>query len=400
MVRPSFISRYSFKGKNEKFSINDDIDETTPLSLRAPLNSKTGAANRKAGMAVPQSIQEYRALRESVSLPKGVRSLTAEYVEFTDSFSALQLGIFFVVGYFLLGVLAFSYVFENWTILDSLYFTVITFTTVGYGDLTPVTDSERIFVIFFAICGISILGFGLGVLGEKVVEAQEDALKSVQDESKTRILGMFMDDDELDEITDPTTRTTRRSERFTKRISYLGELKNLLIGQGPNLLGLSVIAVCMGYMEDWSILESLYFLVVTATTMGYGDVTPKTPEMRLVALFFTPLAVAVFGVILGNIAQIYMDQKRDESEKKFLTRELTLSDLEAMDENHDQKVTMGEFLSFMLVAMQKVDKESIDELKAVFRKLDADGSGVLQKNDLILVSNRAYSKRLLVADDV
>mmetsp|Transcript_27355 Transcript_27355/g.42053 ORF Transcript_27355/g.42053 Transcript_27355/m.42053 type:complete len:212 (-) Transcript_27355:186-821(-) len=211
---------------------------------------------------------------------------------------------------------------------------------------------------------------------------------------------MFMDDDELDEITDPTTRTTRRSERFTKRISYLGELKNLLIGQGPNLLGLSVIAVCMGYMEDWSILESLYFLVVTATTMGYGDVTPKTPEMRLVALFFTPLAVAVFGVILGNIAQIYMDQKRDESEKKFLTRELTLSDLEAMDENHDQKVTMGEFLSFMLVAMQKVDKESIDELKAVFRKLDADGSGVLQKNDLILVSNRAYSKRLLVADDV
>jgi len=32
-----------------------------------------------------------------------------------------------------IGVLAFSFIFEHWTIIDSLYFTTVCLTTVGYG---------------------------------------------------------------------------------------------------------------------------------------------------------------------------------------------------------------------------------------------------------------------------
>jgi voltage-gated potassium channel len=43
----------------------------------------------------------------------------------------------------------FGYAFlEGWSLLDALYATIITVTTVGYGDLSPITQGGRIFAIF------------------------------------------------------------------------------------------------------------------------------------------------------------------------------------------------------------------------------------------------------------
>ena len=49
---------------------------------------------------------------------------------------------------------------EGWTWIDSVYFSVITLTTVGYGDFSPQTDEGKIFTIFYILIGIGIiLGF-------------------------------------------------------------------------------------------------------------------------------------------------------------------------------------------------------------------------------------------------
>jgi len=46
---------------------------------------------------------------------------------------------------------------EGWPWIDALYFSVITLTTVGYGDLHPTCTSTKVFTIFYIIFGIGIL---------------------------------------------------------------------------------------------------------------------------------------------------------------------------------------------------------------------------------------------------
>ncbi|NNE26301.1 MAG: two pore domain potassium channel family protein [Saprospiraceae bacterium] len=54
------------------------------------------------------------------------------------------------------GTVVYHYV-EGWTIIDSLYFSVITLTTIGYGDFSPATDAGKIFTIFYIIVGLGMI---------------------------------------------------------------------------------------------------------------------------------------------------------------------------------------------------------------------------------------------------
>ena len=48
---------------------------------------------------------------------------------------------------------------EGWSLIDSFYVTVITLTTIGYGDVTPEDPQGRLFAIALAISGISAIAF-------------------------------------------------------------------------------------------------------------------------------------------------------------------------------------------------------------------------------------------------
>ena len=48
--------------------------------------------------------------------------------------------------------------FEKWTIFDSLYWSFITATTVGYGDIRPSKKRSRILSVFIAFVGLMFTG--------------------------------------------------------------------------------------------------------------------------------------------------------------------------------------------------------------------------------------------------
>ncbi len=50
-------------------------------------------------------------------------------------------------------------IFEGWSFLDAMYQTVITISTVGFGEVHPISDSGRVVTIFLIMFAISLLGY-------------------------------------------------------------------------------------------------------------------------------------------------------------------------------------------------------------------------------------------------
>jgi hypothetical protein len=46
---------------------------------------------------------------------------------------------------------------EDWSWVDSIYFSVIAVTTVGFGDISPSTDASKLFTVVYVLTGIAIV---------------------------------------------------------------------------------------------------------------------------------------------------------------------------------------------------------------------------------------------------
>ncbi|MGV0837497.1 potassium channel family protein [Mycolicibacterium thermoresistibile] len=63
--------------------------------------------------------------------------------------------------------------------------------------------------------------------------------------------------------------------------------------------------------NELSFLDCLYYATVSLSTTGYGDITPITPEARLInVLVITPLRVAFLIVLIGTTVETLTSQSR------------------------------------------------------------------------------------------
>lgn len=70
-----------------------------------------------------------------------------------------------VVSLFLLGTLGYILI-EGWSLLDAVYMTVITLTTIGFAETRPLSAGGRVFTIVLIFLGVSAVAYSLKTLGE------------------------------------------------------------------------------------------------------------------------------------------------------------------------------------------------------------------------------------------
>jgi voltage-gated potassium channel len=61
---------------------------------------------------------------------------------------------------------------EGWPLLEALYMTVITITTVGFGEVRTVSEPGRVFTVILIFTGMGIMAYTLGIVAQIMVEFQ------------------------------------------------------------------------------------------------------------------------------------------------------------------------------------------------------------------------------------
>ena len=70
-------------------------------------------------------------------------------------------------------------------------------------------------------------------------------------------------------------------------------------------------AIFYHYVEKWRYLDALYFSAATMTTVGYGDITPRTDAGKIftIVFVFMGVGIALYGISL--IAAHFVEMKEE-----------------------------------------------------------------------------------------
>ncbi|XP_026186145.1 uncharacterized protein kcnk4a [Mastacembelus armatus] len=184
---------------------------------------------------------------------------------------------------------------SRWDLASAFFFCGTIITTIGFGNLSPRTWYGQLFCVCYALVGIPMFGILLAGVGDNMGTVLRRAVSKME------------------------TLFLKRKVRPTT-VRVISAVLSILIGC---LIFLAVPTVVFQKVEDWSFLESLYFVVITLTTVGFGDYVPGGG--REGGMFFKPLVwlwivfgLAYFASILtmiGNWLRVLSKRTRAEMEE-------------------------------------------------------------------------------------
>ncbi|CAJ1078037.1 LOW QUALITY PROTEIN: potassium channel subfamily K member 2-like [Xyrichtys novacula] len=170
-----------------------------------------------------------------------------------------------------------------WDISSSFFFAGTVITTIGFGNISPHTEGGRIFCIIYALLGIPLFGFLLAGVG--------DQLGTIFGKGIAKVEKMIV-----------------KWKVSQTKIRVFSTLLFILFGC---LIFVALPAVIFKHIEGWSTLESIYFVVITLTTIGFGDFVAgekagsETPDYldyyKPVVWFWILVGLAYFAAVLSMI---------------------------------------------------------------------------------------------------
>ena len=114
------------------------------------------------------------------------------------------------------------------------------------------------------------------------------------------------------------------------------------------------------FSPSYGWVDDFYFVIVTLTTVGYGDVTPKTYNEKVLAIILILIGVFVFSVITALMSSFLTDRILDDDEED------RVSEIQETIEEKSENI-MAEIKSVRMENKQL--KDEANELKAEIKEL-------------------------------
>ncbi|XP_017121473.1 TWiK family of potassium channels protein 7 [Drosophila elegans] len=165
--------------------------------------------------------------------------------------------------------------YERWSILQAVFFSSTVLTTIGYGNIVPVTTGGRVFCICFALVGIPFTLTVIADWGRLFATA-------------VSVFGTHM----------PT------KPKFTNFIGKTWFYAILAVG----FLGVYLAAgagLLLLWEDDWTFFDGFYFCFITMTTIGFGDLVPKKPNYMLLCTLYILIGLALTSTIIELVRRQY-----------------------------------------------------------------------------------------------
>jgi len=255
--------------------------------------------------------------------------------------------------WYALGVI-FYCLYEDWTFINSWYFITVTITTVGYGVIVPSDELSRTFLVFYIMVSMFFVALAIAHHTAVVLHNLESVVVADQpisaDKGNDRWVFLRL---------------------YGMRLVWSSLVLFLLI-----MLG-TMIAT---FYYEFGFWDSLYWSVVSLSTVGYGDFVPSSHAERVVGGLFVLLGTSTFALVVSQLMAIMIAYMKKKDVLKFLSQPLTSEVLLELDESGC--VTKEMYINFMLVKGGFVDACVLADLSASFDLLDKDGNGVLDEDDL------------------
>jgi voltage-gated potassium channel len=83
----------------------------------------------------------------------------------------LKIALIFIVILIAIGTAGFHLI-EGWDVLESFYTTVMTLTTIGYGDFAPKTHGGMLFTVTLVVSGVGTMLYTVGLVAQTMVEGR------------------------------------------------------------------------------------------------------------------------------------------------------------------------------------------------------------------------------------
>lgn len=98
--------------------------------------------------------------------------------------------------------------------------------------------------------------------------------------------------------------------KFKERVVKFARLNNFTYISILTLVTVLIGSGAISIIEKKSFIDSLWFSIVTATSVGYGEITPETYSGRIIACMLMLVGIGFVGVLTGTIAVHFIEKNK------------------------------------------------------------------------------------------